>query len=45
MRQELYKKDKRLWHDSIDKGKNPTNVWEIGRLNVNSVERCWASNL
>ncbi len=36
---ELYKKDKRLRHDSIDKGKNPTNVWEIGRLNGNSVER------
>jgi len=36
---ELYKKDKRLRHDSIDKGKNPTNVWEIGRLNGNSIER------
>lgn len=36
---ELYKKDKRLNHDSIDKGKNPTNVWEINRLNGNSKER------
>jgi site-specific DNA-methyltransferase (adenine-specific) len=35
----MYKKDKRLNHESIDKGKNPTNVWEIGRLNGNSVER------
>jgi site-specific DNA-methyltransferase (adenine-specific) len=36
---ELYKKDKRLKPESVDKGKNPTNVWEIGRLNGNSVER------
>lgn len=36
---ELYKKDKRLNPESIDKGKNPTNVWEIGRLNGNSTER------
>jgi site-specific DNA-methyltransferase (adenine-specific) len=36
---ELYKRDKRLNPKSIDKGKNPTNVWEIGRLNGNSVER------
>jgi site-specific DNA-methyltransferase (adenine-specific) len=36
---ELYKKDKRLNPDSVDKGKNPTNVWEIGRLNGNSIER------
>ncbi|MCB1193183.1 MAG: site-specific DNA-methyltransferase [Leptospiraceae bacterium] len=36
---ELYKRDKRLNPESIDKGKNPTNVWEIGRLNGNSVER------
>jgi site-specific DNA-methyltransferase (adenine-specific) len=36
---ELYKKDKRLNPKSIDKGKNPTNVWEIGRLNGNSKER------
>lgn len=32
-------KDKRLNPESIEKGKNPTNVWEIGRLNGNSVER------
>jgi site-specific DNA-methyltransferase (adenine-specific) len=36
---QLYKKDKRLNPESIEKGKNPTNVWEIGRLNGNSKER------
>jgi site-specific DNA-methyltransferase (adenine-specific) len=36
---EIYKKDKRLNPESIEKGKNPTNVWEIGRLNANSTER------
>lgn len=35
----LYKKDKRLNPASIEKGKNPTNVWEICRLNANSKER------
>ena len=35
----LYMKDKRLNPDSVEKGKNPTNVWEIGRLNGNSIER------
>ncbi len=35
----IYKRDKRLNPESIDKGKNPTNVWEVGRLNGNSVER------
>ena len=35
----LYKKDKRLNPESVEKGKNPTNVWEIGRLNGNSTER------
>ncbi len=35
----MYKKDKRLNPESIEKGKNPTNVWEIGRLNGNSTER------
>jgi len=35
----LYKRDKRLNPESIDKGKNPTNVWEINRLNGNSKER------
>ena len=32
-------KDKRLVPENIEKGKNPTNVWEIGRLNGNSIER------
>ena len=36
---EMYKRDKRLNPESIDKGKNPTNVWQIGRLNGNSLER------
>ncbi|WP_447088213.1 DNA-methyltransferase [Clostridium perfringens] len=36
---ELYKKDKRLNIDNLNKGKNPTNVWEIKRLNSNSLER------
>ena len=35
----MYKKDKRLNPETIDKGKNPTNVWEISRLNGNSKER------
>lgn len=35
----LYKKDKRLNQETIEKGKNPTNVWEIKRLNGNSKER------
>jgi len=35
----MYKKDKRLNPESVEKGKNPTNVWEIGRLNGNSTER------
>ncbi len=36
---QLYKRDKRLNPESIEKGRNPTNVWEIGRLNGNSKER------
>ena len=32
-------RDKRLIAANIEKGKNPTNVWEIGRLNGNSSER------
>jgi site-specific DNA-methyltransferase (adenine-specific) len=32
-------RDKRLIPENINKGKNPTNVWEIGRLNGNSKER------
>lgn len=35
----LYRRDKRLNPLSLEKGKNPTNVWEIGRLNANSIER------
>ena len=34
-----YKRDKRLNPESIEKGKNPTNVWEIGRLQGSSTER------
>lgn len=36
---QLYRRDKRLNPTSIEKGKNPTNVWEINRLNSNSKER------
>lgn len=36
---ELALKDKRLIPANVEKGKNPTNVWEIGRLNGNSKER------
>ena len=32
-------KDKRLNPETIEKGKNPTNVWEIPRLNGNSKKR------
>jgi len=34
-----YLKDKRLNPESVEKGRNPTNVWKIGRLNGNSKER------
>lgn len=36
---ELALRDKRLNPDSTLKGKNPTNVWDIGRLSGNSKER------
>lgn len=36
---QLALKDKRLNPANTLKGKNPTNVWEIGRLNGNSKER------
>lgn len=36
---QLALKDKRLNPENTIKGKNPTNVWEIGRLNGNSKER------
>jgi site-specific DNA-methyltransferase (adenine-specific) len=35
----IYRKDKRLNLESIEKGRNPTNVWRIARLNGNSTER------
>lgn len=34
-----YMKDKRLNRESVEKGRNPTNVWRIGRLSGNSLER------
>jgi len=34
-----YLRDKRLNPESVCKGKNPTNVWEIPRLNGNALER------
>jgi site-specific DNA-methyltransferase (adenine-specific) len=34
-----YLKDKRLRPDSVEKGRNPTNVWRMARLNGNSKER------
>ena len=37
--QQIYLKDKRLIPESIAKGRNPTNVWKINRLNGNSKER------
>ncbi len=36
---EIYKRDKRLNKENLDKGINPTNVWKIPRLNGNSKER------
>lgn len=32
-------RDPRLNPESVEKGKNPTNVWDVGRLNGNSEER------
>jgi site-specific DNA-methyltransferase (adenine-specific) len=32
-------KDKRLNPESVEKGRNPTNVWRMSRLNGNSLER------
>jgi DNA modification methylase len=37
--QEEYLRDKRLNPASVRKGRNPTNVWRLGRLNGNSRER------
>ena len=38
-RLEIYKRDKRLNPQNLDKGINPTNVWRMARLNGNSKER------
>ena len=35
----VYRKDKRLNPESIEKGRNPTNVWRMCRLNGNATER------
>ena len=35
----LYKRDKRLNPNTVEKGRNPTNVWRICRLNGNAKER------
>lgn len=35
----IYLKDKRLNPENVEKGRNPTNVWRIPRLNGNSKER------
>lgn len=37
--EKAYLRDKRLNPDSVRRGKNPTNVWEIPRLNANAKER------
>jgi len=36
---DVYKRDKRLVAENLEKGINPTNVWRIPRLNGNSKER------
>ena len=36
---EVYRRDKRLVKENLDKGINPTNVWRMTRLNGNSKER------
>jgi len=36
---QVYLKDKRLRPETVEKGRNPTNVWRINRLNGNSKER------
>jgi DNA modification methylase len=36
---DLYKRDKRLNPENLEKGINPTNVWRIPRLNGNAKER------
>jgi len=34
-----YLRDKRLRPESVEKGRNPTNVWQMARLNGNAKER------
>lgn len=34
-----YGRDRRLRPEGLARGKNPTNVWEVGRLNANAAER------
>jgi len=36
---QAYLKDKRLRAESVARGRNPTNVWQLGRLNGNALER------
>ncbi len=36
---QTYLKDKRLRPENVEKGRNPTNVWRINRLNGNAKER------
>ncbi len=36
---QLYLRDKRLRAESVEKGRNPTNVWRFTRLNGNALER------
>jgi len=36
---DTYLRDKRLNPETVKKGKNPTNVWEIPRLNANAKEK------
>jgi site-specific DNA-methyltransferase (adenine-specific) len=36
---QLYMRDKRLRAESVEKGRNPTNVWSFTRLNGNALER------
>ena len=38
-RKAAYRRDKRLRPDSIEKGRNPTNVWQLARLSGNAHER------
>lgn len=35
----IYMKDKRLRPETVEAGRNPTNVWRVNRLNGNATER------